>query len=338
MLDPQRGDATDRQLDPGTERDFVGYGRDGLEVRWPDGARLALSFIINYEEGSEYAFPDGDGRNENHGSTYDFPATVRNLRLESQYEYGSRAGIWRLLRLFERHEIPVTFHASAVAIERNLEVGQAITELGHEVCSHGWRWDEPWYMTEDEERRRIRLAVESLERTCGQRPVGWYTRYGPGVRTRRLLVEEGGFVYDSNAYNDDLPYYVPVLGRQHLVIPYSGTYNDGRYVGIPRYSSVSDFVDDCTRAIRYLWEEGATRPRIMSIGLHPRLAGDPGRASGVQEVLEFARSLGDVWFARRVDIARWWLAEQPASAHGGAAEEPARAAAVDSTRGETWRS
>lgn len=337
MVDPQGKDSLDRQLEAGTERDLIGYGRGGLKTRWPDDARLALSLVINYEEGSEYSFADGDGRNEIHGATYDFPVAVRNLRLESQYEYGSRAGIWRLLRLFETLHVPLTFHASALAVERNPEVGQAIAELGHEACSHGWRWDEPWYMTEDEERSRIKRAIESLERTCGHRPVGWYTRYGPGVRTRRLLVEEGGFLYDSNAYNDDLPYFVPVLGTRHLVIPYSGTYNDGRYVGIPRYSSVSDFVDDCTRAIRYLWEEGLTQPRMMSIGLHPRLAGDPGRASGVREVIEFAQSLGDVWFARRVDIARWWLGGQNSSGTDESAGHN-RPDEVESTGGLSWPS
>jgi peptidoglycan/xylan/chitin deacetylase (PgdA/CDA1 family) len=296
-----------RQLTPGTERDFVGYGANVPRVEWPKGARLALSIVVNYEEGSEYNFLDGDGRNEVHGVTYSMPPGVRNLRIESQYEYGSRAGIWRLFRLFDEYGIKVTFHASAVAIERNPSVGEAIRLGGHEACSHGWRWDEPWLMDVAEERRRMKLAIDSLERHCGERPVGWYTRYGPGLQTRKLLVEEGGFLYDSNAYNDDLPYFVEVGNQRHLVLPYSGTYNDGRYVGIPRYASVADFVEDLTRGIRYFWEEGETHPRMMSIGLHPRLVGEAARASGLRQVLEYALDLGDVWIARRADVAQWWI-------------------------------
>ena len=201
----------------------------------------------------------------------------------------------------------MTFHASALAIERNPQVGKAIQLGGHEACSHGWRWDEPWSMDIAEERRRIELAVKSLEETCGERPLGWYTRYGPGIHTRQLLVEEGGFLYDSNAYNDDLPYFVSVGETQHLVLPYSGTYNDGRFVGIPRYSSAADFVEDLTRGMRYFWEEGETHPKMMSIGLHPRLIGEAARTSALKEVLEFALALGDVWIARRVDIAKWWI-------------------------------
>lgn len=295
------------QVTPGTARDFIGYGRRVPTVRWPDGARLALSLVVNYEEGSEYNFPEGDGRNEHHGATYDVPKDVRNLRLESIYEYGSRVGIWRMLRIFEKHDIKVTFHAAALAIERNPDVAAAIRELGHEACSHGYRWEDPWVFTPEQERERIDMAVESLARTCGERPFGWYTRYGPSIHTRRLLVEEGGFLYDSDAYNDDLPYFVDVSGKQHLVLPYTGTYNDGRFVGIPRYSSVADFVEDCTRAIKYLWDEGATQPRMMTIGLHPRLIGDPGRASALEQVISFAEDLGRIWITRRVDIARWWL-------------------------------
>jgi len=295
------------QLTPGTARDFIGYGKRVPTVRWPKGARLALSLVVNYEEGSEYNYPDGDGRNEHHGLTYEIPKGVRDLRLESIYEYGSRVGIWRMLRIFEKHGIQVTFHAAALAIERNPDVAAAIREQGHEACSHGYRWEDPWVFTPEQERERIDLAVESLARTCGERPYGWYTRYGPSIHTRRLLVEEGGFLYDSDAYNDDLPYFVDVAGKQHLVLPYTGTYNDGRFVGIPRYSSAADFVEDCTRAIKYLWDEGASQPRMMTIGLHPRLIGDPGRASALEQVISFAEGLGKVWITRRVDIARWWL-------------------------------
>jgi peptidoglycan/xylan/chitin deacetylase (PgdA/CDA1 family) len=311
------GAEADPQLVPGTERDFVGYGPTTPTFQWPDGARLALSFVINYEEGSEYNIPDGDGRNESHGVSFEtVPPGYRNLRVESQYEYGSRAGIWRLLRLFEAYGIKTTFHASAVALERNPHVADAIRQQGHEPCAHGWRWsDEPWHLSIDEERRRMELAIESIERTCGQRPLGWYTRYGPGINTRLLLIEEGGFVYDANAYNDDLPYYVQTANGSILALPYNATYNDGRFVGIPRFSTSSDFVDDTKRAVRYLWEEGATHPKMTSVALHPRLAGDPGRASAVREIIEYVLELGDIWIARRIDIANWWN-ENVGKVHG----------------------
>lgn len=296
------------QMRPGTERNFVGYGRDVPKVRWPNGARLALNLVVNYEEGSEYNIPDGDGRNEGYGEiAYTMRPDVRDLSTESIHEYGSRAGIWRLMRLFRQQDIKVTFFACAVALERNPDVARALMEDGHEPCSHGWRWDEPWHMTKEEERDRIRRCIASFEKTCGQRPLGWYTRYGPGIHTRELLMEEGGFVYDANAYNDDLPYFVDVGDKRQLVVPYTHTYNDGRFVLNPGYSSPWDYFENCRRGIQYLWEEGATHPRMMSIGLHPRWVGQAGRTSALKEIIEYAKGLGDVWFARRIDIANWWL-------------------------------
>jgi peptidoglycan/xylan/chitin deacetylase (PgdA/CDA1 family) len=295
---------------PGPPRDFVGYGASPPQVRWPNDARLALNIVVNYEEGAEYSIPDGDDRNETGlAETNDaLEPQFRDLRVESVYEYGSRAGVWRLLRLFEDSDVPVTFFACAVAIERNLAVGQAIREAGHEVCSHGWRWSEPWLLEREEERKEIRQAVASLERTCGERPAGWYCRYGPSVNTRELLVEEGGFLYDSDAYNDDLPYFVDVQGQLHLVVPYTLTYNDIKFVLPQGFGSPSDFFDYCRRALDELHREGeAGRPKMMSIGLHARLAGQPGRVSALRELLEYAQAKGGVWLARRADIARWWL-------------------------------
>ncbi|HBY92344.1 MAG TPA: allantoinase [Chloroflexi bacterium] len=293
---------------PGTERDFVGYGRHIPRARWPNNARLAISLVVNYEEGSEYNIPDGDGRNEGYGEiAYAMRPDVRDLSTESIYEYGSRAGIWRLLRLFAEYDVKATFFACALALERNPAVGEAIQEYGHEPCSHGWRWDEPWEMSVEEERERIHKAVASIEKSCGVRPYGWYTRYGPGIHTRELLVEEGGFLYDSNAYNDDLPYFVRVGEKRHLVLPYTHTYNDGRFVLSPGYSSPWDYFENCRRGIQYLWEEGETHPRMISLGLHPRWIGQAGRTHALRELIEYALNLGNVWFARRIDIARWWL-------------------------------
>jgi len=286
-------------------RNFVGYGRRPPMVTWPGGARFALNFAINYEEGAEYSFPD-DGRNETHGVSYTMPVGVRDLRLESMYEYGSRVGVWRVMRLFEEYDVKVTFFASAVAIERNPEVGALIREQGHEVAGHGWRWIDAWRLTEDEERDGIRKAVTSLERTCGHRPVGWNTRGGPTVRTRRLLAEHGGFLYDSDSSNDDLPYYVDVAGKPFLVIPYTRSLNDGRFVNAPTFTCASEFLDDCRRGLRYLWQESADGGRLATIALHTRLIGDPARTDVLKELLDFVLSLPGLWITRRCDIADWW--------------------------------
>lgn len=296
---------------PGPPRDFVGYGRKVPRVRWPGDARVAVSIVLNYEEGSEYSHPNGDRRND--GLTemiYAIDPQYRDLCAESVFEYGSRAGVWRLERLLTELNIPITFYACAVALERNLEVAAWLREAGHEPCSHGWRWEEVWRLSRDEEADHIRRAVESIEATCGVRPHGWYCRYGPSVHTRELLVEEGGFVYDSDAYNDDLPYYVDVKGKRHLVVPYTMTYNDGKFGILPSYGSPADFVDNLKRGFDQLWAEGETHPRMMSIGLHPRLIGQASRLHALREFIEHTHSKGKVWFARRIDIANWWNEHQ----------------------------
>jgi peptidoglycan/xylan/chitin deacetylase (PgdA/CDA1 family) len=295
------------------QRDLVGYGRRPPAVGWPDGARVAVSLVLNYEEGSERTMPV-DGENESLGEVARaVGGGHRDLATESVYEYGSRAGVHRLLRLFDRYGVRCTFFAAAVALERNPDVAAWLREAGHEPCAHGWRWAEEWLLSREEEAARIRRAVESIERTCGERPVGWYSRWMPSEHTRELLVEEGGFLYDSNAYNDDLPYYAQVGGRQHLVVPYTLTTNDLRFtngtVGGP-----ADFADYCRRALDYLWDEADECPRMMSIGLHPRWTGQPARASALAEFVEHAQAKGGVWFARRRDIAEWWLERSPPAA------------------------
>ena len=292
---------------PGPLRDLIGYGPDPPDVRWPGGARVALSFIVNYEEGSERSKPAGDDRNESFGELpHGIPPEYRDLRVESVYEYGSRAGIWRLLRLFGAYDIPLTFHAAAVALERNPEVARFIRREGHEACAHGWRWSEQWVLDREEELRRISYAVRSIEETCGQRPRGWYSRYGPSVHTRELLVEHGGFRYDSDAYNDDLPYFVEVNGTRHLVLPYTLIYNDIRFVLAPGYTQPDDFFQTCRDGFDYLWDEGAQHPRVMCIGLHPRWAGQPARTAALRRFVDHVLSKGEVWIARRVDIAEYW--------------------------------
>ncbi len=297
-------------------RDLIGYGRSVPEVRWPGAAKLALSLVLNYEEGSERSYEMGDGRNEGLGEV---PRTVagdfRDLATESVYEYGSRAGAHRLLRLFSRYQVRCTVFAAALALERNPAVADAITEADHEVCAHGWRWSEQWHLSAEEERRQIDAAVASIARTCGARPVGWYSRWMPSERTRQLLADEGGFLYDSDAYNDDLPYYVTARGKTVLVVPYTLTYNDSRFV-YGQAGSVAAFYQDCLAAVDYLREEGQTAPRMMSLGLHARWSGQAGRCAGLRDFIRTVQERGDVWIATRREIAEWWWAHYPPEAVG----------------------
>jgi peptidoglycan/xylan/chitin deacetylase (PgdA/CDA1 family) len=298
---------------PGPARDLVGYGATPPAGVWPGGAKIAVNLAVNAEEGSETSYASGDGRNEGLGEIpYGMPADYRDLCVESIYEYGSRAGVWRLLRLFEEYSVRTTFFAAAVALERNPGVAEGIGRGRHEVCSHGWRWEEPWLLSREQEREHIQAAIASFEKTVGSRPVGWYCRYGPSVHTRELLVEEGGFVYDSDSYADDLPYYVSVGQKRHLVVPYTMVYNDVKYAMPPGMASPTDFFDVCRRGFDELLREGrAGQPKMMSIGLHPRWAGQAGRTSALREFLEHARAESDVWFATREEIARFWLSAQP---------------------------
>ncbi|HYZ15239.1 MAG TPA: allantoinase PuuE [Candidatus Acidoferrum sp.] len=296
-------------------RDFAGYGAHPPDPRWPGGARLAVQIVMNYEEGSEYAIGEGDGTSETYltevpGAT--LGPNKRDLIVESIYEYGSRAGFWRLMRMFGERGIPITVFGAALALERNPDAARAIVEAGYEVCSHGWRWVGFQNMSEEEEREQMRRAVASLERTIGTRPYGWYCRYAPSVNTRRLVVEEGGFLYDSDAYNDDLPYWTRVEGKPHLVIPYTLDNNDMKFSVAPGFTSGEGFFNYLKDAFDVLYREGTTAPKMMSIGLHTRLAGRPGRAAALERFLDYLLTHEDVWIARRVDIARHWIATHPA--------------------------
>jgi allantoinase len=297
-------------------RDLVGYRAHPPDPKWLHDARVAVQIVLNYEEGSEYSIPDGDEISEAYltevpGAT--LGPKKRDLIVESIYEYGSRAGFWRLMRVFSERDIKVTVFAAALALERNPTAAQAIREAGHEVCSHGWRWIGFQNMSEDDEREQMRRAVASLERSVGERPYGWYCRYAPSVNTRRLVVEEGGFLYDSDAYNDDLPYWVRVSGKNHLVIPYTLDVNDMKFAVAPGFTSPSGYFEYMRDAFDVLYREGKTQPKMMSVGLHCRLVGRPGRTAALERFLDYVLEHDGVWICKRVEIARHWIAHHPPS-------------------------
>lgn len=298
------------------DRDLVGYGRTPPHANWPGGARVAINFVINYEEGSEYSIPDGDGFSEasltDSGDSPTGPGE-RDLAAETLFEYGTRVGFWRLHRLFTERDLPVTVNACALALERNAEAAAAIRESDWDICCHGWRWVEHWKLSETEEREHIRRAVASLQETVGRRPLGWYCRHGPSVNTRRLVAEEGGFLYDSDSYADELPYWTTVDTKPHLIVPYSLTTNDSKF-SRNNYPTADDYATFIKDAIDLLWEEGAERPKMLSCGLHLRLIGHPSRAAGLARLLDYCLSKPGVWVTRRLDIARHWIAEHPAPA------------------------
>ncbi|MCX5515739.1 chitin deacetylase [Kaistia algarum] len=293
-------------------RDLVGYADQRPNARWPGGARIAVQFAINYEEGSEYTIADGDGRTElglAEAPGGRVPAGKRDLAFETMYEFGSRVGIWRLFRIFGERQLPVTIFGAAVALERNPRVCEAIAKAGYDVCCHGWRWEEQFRLSEPEERERIARAVASIQQSVGERPLGWYCRYGPSEATRRLLVEEGGFLYDSDAYNDELPYFVEVSGKRHLVVPYTMDTNDMKFTLAGGIGGAADFELYLKATFDQLYAEGADTPVMMSIGLHPRIAGRPGRARALAGFLDYILRHDRVWVCRRIDIARHWLGQ-----------------------------
>ncbi|WP_327094112.1 allantoinase PuuE [Nocardia vinacea] len=299
------------------ERDFVGYGATPPDPQWPDGAKIAVQFVLNYEEGAEHNVLDGDPHSETFLSEMT-PAQAfpnRHMSMESLYEYGSRAGLWRVLRAFERRDLPLTIFAVARAMQRNPEAVAAFRELGHEIASHGLRWQSYQLTDRDIEREHMAEAVRILTELTGAAPLGWYTgRDSP--HTRELVVEHGGFVYDSDSYADDLPYWVSVHGRNHLVVPYTLDTNDMRFASPAGFPTGEQFFAHLRDAFDVLYREGAEgSPKMLSIGLHCRLVGRPARLVALERFLDHVQSHADVWVARRIDIAEHWRRVHPA---GGA--------------------
>ena len=294
-------------------RDFVGYGATPPHAEWPGGARIAVNFVINFEEGSELSHPAGDGVSETgliEGASTD-AGSRRDLAAESMFEYGSRVGFWRLHRIFTRYRIPVTLFACARAFEANPPAAEAIAATDWDICGHGYRWIKHYELPEADEREQIAKAVALIRKTTGKPTQGWYCRYAPSENTRRLVVEHGGFLYDSDAYNDELPYWVRVGDKPQLVIPYSLATNDVKF-GRGVFGPGDDFFAYLRDSFDLLYEEGAERPRMMSIGLHMRLAGHPGRAKALIRFIEHIGSRSKVWVCRREDIARHWIDRFPA--------------------------
>jgi peptidoglycan/xylan/chitin deacetylase (PgdA/CDA1 family) len=292
----------------GRTRDFVGYGRNPPDPRWPNGAHVAVNFVINYEEGGELAVPDGDANSEaalTEGSS--LAVGGRDLAAESMFMYGSRAGFWRLYRMFTRRKIPCTVFAIARALERNPEACAAMREAGWDVAGHGLRWESHTHLSPEAERERIRMATDIIAKCIGTRPAGWYTRYAPSLATRVILLDEG-YSYDSEAYDDELPYWVKVGARDQLVIPYSLVHNDVRF---PRQgiTTGNDYFDYVQNAVQCVIDEDP--PRMLSFGLHNRIIGHPGRAYGLAKALDWLASNPKVWLTRRLDIATHWRKEHP---------------------------
>ena len=293
-------------------RDLAGYGRTPPHAQWPGGARIAVQIVLNYEEGAEANVLDGDPASEVFLSDIANAAPVqgaRHMSMEQIYEYGSRAGVWRLLRLFERFAVPVTVFGVALAMKRNPAVVEAFLEAGHEIASHGWRWINYQWVGEAEERADMERAIEVHRALTGERPLGWYTgRTSPN--TRRIVAEEGGFLYDADDYSDDLPFWADVGGKSHLIVPYSLETNDMRFASANMHTG-GQFFDYLRDTFDGLYAEGEERPKMMSVGLHCRLAGRPGKLAGLERFLRHALGHRDVWLCRRIDIARHWRSVHP---------------------------
>ena len=302
-------------------RDLIGYGKDVPHAAWPGGARIAVQFVLNYEEGAENSVLHGDQASEQFLSEIIGAQAYesRHLSMESIYEYGSRAGVWRILREFERRQLPITIFGVSMALQRHPELTQAFVELGHEIACHGLRWIHYQNMDEATEREHMREAIAIIRELTGSAPLGWYTgRDSPN--TRRLLVEQGGFTYDADYYGDDLPFWTQVKTssgeeKNHLIVPYTLDANDMRFATPQGFNSGEQFYQYLCDSFDVLYAEGdpagLNRPKMLSVGMHCRLLGRPGRLRALQRFLDYVQSHDKVWITRRIDIAKHWLSQHP---------------------------
>ena len=289
-------------------RDLVGYGSKSKKINWPNNARIAVQIVLNYEEGAENCVLHGDKYSETFLSEIIGAQAIkgRHINMESLYEYGSRSGFWRLHKLFQEKKIPITIFGVAMALERNLEVCNAIKEADYEVASHGWRWIDYQNISKPEEKKHMKLAIKTIKKIFGKRPLGWYTgRCSPN--TRNLVFEDGGFLYDSDSYSDDLPYWEIRKNKKQLIIPYTLDNNDMRFATNQGFNTGEHFFNYLKDSFDALYEEGKTNPKMMSVGLHCRLIGKPGRIQSLKKFLDYIQKHQNVWICKRIDIAKHWI-------------------------------
>ena len=289
-------------------RDMIGYGSNDLNVVWPNNARIAVQIVLNYEEGAENCVLNGDKQSEIFLSEIigAQPVKGRHINMESLYEYGSRRGFWRLHKLFQEKKIPVTIFGVGMALEKNPEICRAIKNSDYEVASHGWRWIDYQNIKKSEEKKHMKLAIKVHKKIFGERPLGWYTgRCSPN--TRDLIFEDGGFLYDSDSYSDDLPYWEVRNKKKQLIIPYTLDNNDMRFATNQGFNTGDHFFKYLKDSFDTLYEEGKTNPKMMSVGLHCRLIGKPGRIQSLKKFLDYITKQDDVWVCKRIDIAKHWI-------------------------------
>ena len=289
-------------------RDMVGYGYNDFKVVWPNNARLAVQIVLNYEEGAENCVLNGDKQSEVFLSEIigAQPIKGRHINMESLYEYGSRRGFWRIHKLFQEKKIPITIFGVGMALEKNPEICKAIKNSDYEVASHGWRWIDYQNIKKSEEKKHMKLAIQTHKKIFGERPQGWYTgRCSPN--TRDLVFEDGGFLYDSDSYSDDLPYWEVRNKKKQLIIPYTLDNNDMRFATNQGFNTGDHFFTYLKDSFDALYEEGKTNPKMMSVGLHCRLIGKPGRIQSLKRFLDYITKHEDVWICKRIDIAKHWI-------------------------------
>ena len=289
-------------------RDLIGYGSNLPKVEWPNKARIAVQIVLNYEEGAENCVLNGDKNSEVFLSEIigAQPIKGRHMNMESLYEYGSRVGFWRLHNLFQEKEIPITIFGVGMALEKNPEICKAIIEADYEVASHGWRWIDYQNIKKSEEKKHMQLAIKAHTKIFGKRPDGWYTgRCSPN--TRDLVMEDGGFLYDSDSYSDDLPYWESRNKKKQLIIPYTLDNNDMRFATSQGFNTGDHFYSYLKDSFDTLYEEGRTNPKMMSVGLHCRIIGKPGRVQSLKKFLDYILKHEDIWICKRVDIAKHWI-------------------------------